>query len=161
MKYYYIVSQNTTCLCVHTETIAIKETFLEALDKLNAYSDKGYQVGSGTITKINDNYERQFVWIYHEGALISKFDCINNKKLSIYDDSDEETRIDSDVLSSIYFSYFQNSFSDCLSKSSVYELQKEIAENKCLTEEHRNKLKEESESLINFLDEKMEILDDY
>lgn len=93
MKYYYIVSQNTTCLCVHLENIAIKETFQEALNKLNSYSDKGYQVGSGTITKINDNYERQFVWVYHEGALFSKFDCINNKKLSIDDDFDEETRI--------------------------------------------------------------------
>lgn len=164
MKYYYIVSQNTTCLCLHTENIAIKETFQEALDKLNSYSDKGYQIGSGTITKINDNCEGQFIWIYHEGALISKFDCIKNKKLSIYDDFDEETRLDSlasDVLSSNYFSYFQNSLSNCLSKSSVYELQKEIAENKCLTEEHRNKLKEESESLINLLDEKMEIINDY
>ncbi len=153
MKYYYIVSQNTTCSCLHTENIAIKETFQEALNKLNAYSDKGYQIGSGTITKINDNYEKQFVWIYHEGVLFSKFDCINNKKLSICDDFDEETRIDSDVLSSNYFSYFQNSLSSCLSKSSVYELQNEIANNYCLTEEHRNKLKEESENLINLLDE--------
>lgn len=93
MKYYYIVSQNTTCLCVHLEIIAIKENFQEALNKLNSYSDKGYQVGSGTITKINDNYERQFVWVYHEGALFSKFNCINNKKLLIDDDFDEETRI--------------------------------------------------------------------
>lgn len=153
MKYYYIVSQNTTCLCLHTENIAIKETFQEALNKLNAYSDKGYQIGSGTITKINDNYERQFVWVYHEGALFSKFDYINNRKVSICDDFDEETRIDSDVLSSNYFSYFQNSLSSCLSKSSVYELQNEIANNYCLTEEHRNKLKEESENLINLLDE--------
>ena len=95
MKYYYIVSQYTTCLCVHTENIAIKETFQEALDKLNAYSDRGYQVGSGIIIKLNDNYERQFVWVYHEGKLISKFDCI--KKLFIYDDFDEETQINSDV----------------------------------------------------------------
>lgn len=153
MKYYYIVSQNTTCLCVHTENIAIKETFQEALDKLNSYSDKGYQVGSGTITKINDNYEKQFAWVYHEGMLISKFDYINNRKVSICDDFDEETRIDSDVLSSNYFSYFQNSLSSCLSKSSVYELQNEIANNYCLTEEHRNKLKEESKNLINLLDE--------
>ena len=50
------------------------------------------------------------------------------------------------------FSYFQNSLSGCLSKSSVYELQNEIANNYCLTEEHRNKLKEESENLINLLD---------
>ena len=100
MKYYYIVSQNTTCSCSHTENIAIKENFQEALNKLNAYSDKGYYVGSGTITKVDDNCERQFVWIYHEGTLFSKFDCINNKKLSIYDDFDDETRIDSDVLSS-------------------------------------------------------------
>lgn len=161
MKYYYIISQNTTCLCLHTENIAIKETFQEALNKLNSYSDKGYQIGSGTITKINDNYEKQFVWVYHEGMLISKFDYINNRKVSICDDFDEETRIDSDVLSSNYFSYFQNSLSSCLSKSSVYELQKEIASNYCLTEEHRNKLKEESESLINFLDERMEIINDY
>ena len=153
MKYYYIVSQNTTCLCLHTENIAIKETFQEALNKLNAYSDKGYQIGSGTITKINDNYEKQFAWIYHEGMLISKFDYINNRKVSICDDFDEETRIDSDVLSSNYFSYFQNSLSGCLSKSSVYELQNEIANNYCLTEEHRNKLKEESENIINLLDE--------
>lgn len=153
MKYYYIVSQNTTCLCLHTENIAIKETFQEALNKLNAYSDKGYQIGSGTITKINDNYEKQFAWVYHEGMLISKFDYINNRKVSICDDFDEETRIDSDVLSSNYFSYFQNSLSGCLSKSSVYELQNEIANNYCLTEEHRNKLKEESENLINLLDE--------
>lgn len=153
MKYYYIVSQNTTCLCLHTENIAIKETFQEALNKLNAYSDKGYQIGSGTITKINDNYEKQFAWVYHEGMLISKFDYINNRKVSICDDFDEETRIDSDVLSSNYFSYFQNSLSSCLSKSSVYELQNEIANNYCLTEEHRNKLKEESENLINLLDE--------
>lgn len=150
MKYYYIVSQNTTCLCLHTENIAIKENFQEALNKLNSYSDKGYQIGSGTITKINDNYEKQFVWVYHEGMLISKFDYINNRKVSICDDFDEETRIDSDVLSSNYFIYFQNSLSNCLSKSSVYELQKEIASNYCLTEDHRNKLKEESESLINF-----------
>lgn len=161
MKYYYIVSQNTTCLCLHTENIAIKETFQEALNKLNSYSDKGYQIGSGTITKINDNYEKQFVWVYHEGMLISKFDYINNRKVSICDDFDEETRIDSDVLSNNYFIYFQNSLSSCLSKSSVYELQSEIAKNKCLTEEHRNKLKEKSESLINFLDEKMEIINDY
>ncbi len=153
MKYYYIVSQNTTCLCLHTENIAIKETFQEALNKLNAYSDKGYQIGSGTITKINDNYEKQFAWVYHEGMLISKFDYINNRKVSICDDFDEETRIDSDVLSSNYFSYFQNSLSSCLSKTSVYELQNEIANNYCLTEEHRNKLKEESENLINLLDE--------
>ena len=160
MKYYYIVSQNTSCL--HTENIAIKETFLEALDKLNAYSDYTGYVGSGTITKINDSYEKQFVWVYHEGMLISKFDYINNRKVSICDDFDEETRIiDSDVLSSTYFSYFQNSLSNCLSKSSVYELQKEIVENKYLTEEHRNKLKEKSEGLINFLDEKMEIINDY
>ena len=77
----------------------------------------------------------------------------NNRKVSICDDFDEETRIDSDVLSSNYFSYFQNSLSSCLSKSSVYELQNEIANNYCLTEEHRNKLKEESENLINLLDE--------
>lgn len=153
MKYYYIVSQNTTCLCLHTENIAIKENFQEALNKLNSYSDKGYQIGSGTITKINDNYEKQFVWVYHEGMLISKFDYINNRKISICDDFDEETRIDSDVLSNNYFIYFQNSLSNCLSKSSVYELQNEIANNYCLTEEHRNKLKEESESLINLLDE--------
>lgn len=153
MKYYYIVSQNTTCLCLHTENIAIKENFQEALNKLNSYSDKGYQIGSGTITKINDNYEKQFVWVYHEGMLISKFDYINNRKVSICDDFDEETRIDSDVLSNNYFSYFQNSLSSCLSKSSVYELQNEIANNYCLTEEHRNKLKEESENLINLLDE--------
>lgn len=153
MKYYYIVSQNTTCLCLHTENIAIKENFQEALNKLNFYSDKGYQIGSGTITKINDNYEKQFVWVYHEGMLISKFDYINNRKVSICDDFDEETRIDSDVLSNNYFIYFQNSLSSCLSKSSVYELQNEIANNYCLTEEHRNKLKEESESLINLLDE--------
>lgn len=153
MKYYYIVSQNTTCLCLHTEIIAIKETFQEALNKLNSYSDKGYQIGSGTITKINDNYEKQFVWVYHEGMLISKFDYINNRKVSICDDFDEETRIDSDVLSSNYFSYFQNSLSSCLSKSSVYELQNEIANNYCLTEEHRNKLKEESKNLINLLNE--------
>lgn len=93
MKYYYIVSQNTTCLCLHTENIAIKENFQEALNKLNSYSDKGYYVGSGTITKINDSYERQFVWVYHEGVLISKFDCVNNKKISIDDDFDEETRL--------------------------------------------------------------------
>ena len=153
MKYYYIVSQNTTCLCLHTENIAIKENFQEALNKLNSYSDKGYQIGSGTITKINDNYEKQFVWVYHEGMLISKFDYINNRKVSICDDFDEETRIDSDVLSNNYFIYFQNSLSSCLSKSSVYELQNEIANNYCLTEEHRNKLKEESESLINLLNE--------
>lgn len=154
MKYYYIVSQNTTCLCLHTENIAIKENFQEALNKLNSYSDKGYQIGSGTITKINDNYEKQFVWVYHEGMLISKFDYINNRKVSICDDFDEETRIiDSDVLSSNYFSYFQNSLSSCLSKTSVYELQNEIANNYCLTEEHRNKLKEESENLINLLNE--------
>ena len=153
MKYYYIVSQNTTCLCLHTENIAIKENFQEALNKLNSYSDKGYQIGSGTITKINDNYEKQFAWVYHEGMLISKFDYINNRKVSICDDFDEETRIDSDVLSSNYFSYFQNSLSSCLSKSSVYELQNEITNNYCLTEEHRNKLKEESENLINLLDE--------
>lgn len=153
MKYYYIVSQNTTYSYLHTENIAIKENFQEALNKLNAYSDKGYQIGSGTITKINDNYEKQFAWVYHEGMLISKFDYINNRKVSICDDFDEETRIDSDVLSSNYFSYFQNSLSGCLSKSSVYELQNEIANNYCLTEEHRNKLKEESENLINLLDE--------
>ena len=128
-------------------------TFQEALNKLNAYSDKGYQIGSGAITKINDNYEKQFAWVYHEGMLISKFDYINNRKVSICDDFDEETRIDSDVLSSNYFSYFQNSLSSCLSKSSVYELQNEIANNYCLTEEHRNKLKEESKNLINLLDE--------
>ena len=153
MKYYYIVSQNTTCLCLHTENIAIKENFQEALNKLNSYSDKGYQIGSGTITKINDNYEKQFAWVYHEGMLISKFDYINNRKVSICDDFDEETRIDSDVLSSNYFSYFKNSLSSCLSKSSVYELQNEITNNYCLTEEHRNKLKEESENLKNHLDE--------
>lgn len=153
MKYYYIVSQNTTCLCLHTENIAIKENFQEALNKLNSYSDKGYQIGSGTITKINANYEKQFVWVYHEGMLISKFDYINNRKVSICDDFDEETRIDSDVLSNNYFIYFQNSLSSCLSKSSVYELQSEIANNYCLTEEHRNKLKEESKNLINLLNE--------
>lgn len=153
MKYYYIVSQNTTCLCLHTENIAIKENFQEALNKLNSYSDKGYQIGSGTITKINANYEKQFVWVYHEGMLISKFDYINNRKVSICDDFDEETQIDSDVLSNNYFIYFQNSLSSCLSKSSVYKLQNEIANNYCLTEEHRNKLKEESDNLINLLDE--------
>ncbi len=91
MKYYYIVSQNTTCL--HIENIAIKENFQEALNKLDAHSDYTGYKGSGIITKINDNYERQFVWTYHKGTLFSKFDCINNKKLSICDDFDEETQI--------------------------------------------------------------------
>lgn len=40
------------------------------------------------------------------------------------------------------FSYFQNSISTCLSKSELYDLQYEISENKYLTEDQKDELKE-------------------
>lgn len=40
------------------------------------------------------------------------------------------------------FSYFQNSISSCLGKSELYDLQYEISENKYLTDDQKDELKE-------------------
>lgn len=51
------------------------------------------------------------------------------------------------------FSYFQNSISNCLGKSELYDLQSEISENKYLTNDQKDELKEISWSRLDLLDE--------
>lgn len=51
------------------------------------------------------------------------------------------------------FSYFQNSISNCLGKSELYDLQYEISENKYLTEEQKDELKEISWNMLDLFDE--------
>lgn len=51
------------------------------------------------------------------------------------------------------FSCFKNNLSNCLDKSEVYDLQYEISENKYLTEEQKDELKEISWDRLDLLDE--------
>lgn len=51
------------------------------------------------------------------------------------------------------FIYFQNSIGNCLGKSELYDLQYEISENKYLTEDQKDELKEISWSRLVLLDE--------
>lgn len=84
MKNYYIVSVDTTYL--HTENIAIRETYQDALEVVKQYSDYTGTKGSGSITKVNDKYERLFVWTFYDNVLTSKFDYVKNVRVSCCED---------------------------------------------------------------------------
>ena len=88
MKNYYIVSVDTVYL--HTENIAIRETYQDALEVIKQHSDYTGKKGSGLITKVNDKYEKLFVWMFHDNVLMSKFDYIKNKRVSCCEDTEDE-----------------------------------------------------------------------
>ncbi len=88
MKNYYIVSVDTVYL--HTENIAIRETYQDALEVIKQHSDYTGKKGSGSITKINDKYERLFVWTFYDNVLTSKFDYVKNVRVSCCEDTEDE-----------------------------------------------------------------------